>query len=69
MKKPKPIELMGGYQPLPEETPESEWRTGEGYYPLGTYPPYTPPPPPPGARSGSSRFAKFRREEAENNKQ
>ena len=49
----KPIERMGGYQPLPPDTPKNQWRTGEGYFPLGTYPDDPPPPPPVGAKSGA----------------
>jgi len=57
----KQTELMGGYQALPHDTPPEQRRTGEGYFPKGTYPPSAPPPPPEGARSGARNFTTLNR--------
>ena len=54
----KPIERMGGYQPLPSETPPNEWRIGEGWVPRGTYP-SVPTPPLPKGGSGASNCTVF----------
>ena len=55
-KQTKPIEYMGGYQPLPLNTPPDKWRTGEGYVPLGGYKESDSLPIPPRGGTGVRRI-------------